>query len=180
MWRKRLLRLTPFILLVALVGGLWATTAYYADLPNRISQHETIVLGQSSFVPGSQSALRVVVRDSRDATPLSGASIKVSLQPAAGGPAVELYRGTTDAQGSAEVSFVVPEDLDPSQILIVETDSDLGSDDIQRPVTVARDYRVLLTTDKPLYQPGQVITCVPFISLTDLAPGNGRFRGRKA
>jgi hypothetical protein len=154
---RSLLKVIVPLLVLALGALLWYLNDTYADLPNRISQHETIVLGQSSFVPGSQSALRVVVRDSRDATPLPGASIKVSLQPAAGGPAVELYRGTTDAQGSAEVSFVVPEDLDPSQILIVETDSDLGSDDIQRPVTVARDYRVLLTTDKPLYQPGQVI-----------------------
>ena len=32
-----------------------------------------------------------------------------------------------------------------------------GTDRIEREVTVQRDYRVLLTTDKPLYQPGQVI-----------------------
>ena len=154
---RRLLKVIVPLLVLALGALLWAVNDHYSDLPNRISQHETIILGQNHFVPGSQSALRVVVRDSRDAAPLPGASIKVSMQPAAGGPAVELYRGETDAQGGADVSFLVPDDLDPNQVLIVETESDLGSDDIQRAVTVARDYRVLLTTDKPLYQPGQVI-----------------------
>jgi 5-hydroxyisourate hydrolase-like protein (transthyretin family) len=42
-------------------------------------------------------------------------------------------------------------------MLIVETRSSLGRDQLERSVTVERSYKVLLTTDKPLYQPGQVI-----------------------
>jgi 5-hydroxyisourate hydrolase-like protein (transthyretin family) len=51
----------------------------------------------------------------------------------------------------------VPQDADPEQTLIVETRSALGRDRLERSVTVARSYKVLLTSDKPLYQPGQVI-----------------------
>jgi len=127
MWRKRLLRLSPLFLLVALVGGLWALTAYYADLPNRISQHETIILGQSKFVPGSQAALRVVVRDSKDASPLPRSQIEVLLQPASGGEAITLFTGGADQQGTADVAFTVPEGLDPQQTLIIKTNSSLGS-----------------------------------------------------
>ena len=175
MWRKRLLRLTPFILLVALVGGLWALTAYYADLPNRISQHETIVLGQSKFVPGSQAALRVVVRDSKDASPLSYARVEVLMQPASGGAAQTLFTGGTDETGTADIAFTVPEGLDPQQTLIVETKSSLGSDRVERAVTVARDYRVLLTTDKPLYQPGQMIHVRALaLGTFDLKPAAGQ------
>ena len=43
------------------------------------------------------------------------------------------------------------------QVLVIETHSRLGTDRIERPVTMQRDYRVLLTTDKPIYQPGQMI-----------------------
>jgi uncharacterized protein YfaS (alpha-2-macroglobulin family) len=175
MWRKRLLRLSPLILLVALVAGLWALTAYYADLPNRISQHETIVLGQSQFVPGSQAALRVVVRDSKDASPLAHAQIEVLMQPASGGAARTLFTGGADSQGTADIAFTVPEGLDPDQTLIVKTRSSLGSDRVERAVTVARDYRVLLTTDKPLYQPGQVIHIRALaLGTFDLKPAAGQ------
>ncbi len=175
MWRKRLLRLSPLLLLVALAGGLWALTAYYADLPNRISQHETIILGQSKFVPGSQAALRVVVRDSKDGSPLPHSQIELSLQPASGGEAITLFTGGTDQQGTADIAFTVPEGLDPQQTLVIETKSSLGSDRVERAITVARDYRVLLTTDKPLYQPGQMIHVRALaLGTFDLKPAAGQ------
>jgi 5-hydroxyisourate hydrolase-like protein (transthyretin family) len=143
------------ILLLAL--GLWAMTDFYTNLPERLSQHETIVLGQSRLVPASQAAMRVVVRDSRDEAPLSGAAIKVSLQSDGGEAGVALFEGTTDELGTANVRFTVPEDVAEGQQLVVETESSLGSDRVERAVTLERDYRILLTTDKPLYQPGQEI-----------------------
>ena len=56
-----------------------------------------------------------------------------------------------------DVSFTVPDDAIADQTSVVETRSSLGTDRIERDVSIQRDYRVLLTTDKPLYQPGQVI-----------------------
>ena len=147
------------IAIVLLVGGLVAAAGlslYYADLPDRLSQHETLVLGQNSFTPGSTGAVRVVVRDTRSGAPLSGAQINVSLRDK-NGATQALYQGRTDPQGSANVSFKVPLTPAPEQTLVIETRSELGSDTVERPVTVRRAYRVLLTTDKPLYQPGQVI-----------------------
>ena len=80
MKRKTIVILGVIALLIVLVLGLTAATAYYVDLPNHVSNHETIVLGQSRYVPGSQAALRVVVRDTKDASPLEGAKIKASLK----------------------------------------------------------------------------------------------------
>lgn len=171
MSRKILLPLSIFSLIVVLVGGLWALTSYYLNLPNRLSQHETIVLGPNRFVPDSQAAMRVVVRDSKDASPLPGAAIKVSLQPAEGGRAVPLFEGVTDARGTTNVTFRVPADADPDQILLIETKSKLGADSLERTVMLQRDYRVLLTTDKPIYQPGQVIHVRALaLSAFDLTP----------
>jgi hypothetical protein len=142
------------VLMMVLLCGL---TAYISALPKFISDQETVILGQSRFVPGSQAALRVAVRDVHDASPVAGATLKVSMRPQSGGKAVTLFEGTTNGHGTADVSFQVPETEDPAQNLIIETRSDLGRDELERPVTVKRDHKVLLTTDKPLYQPGQTI-----------------------
>jgi uncharacterized protein YfaS (alpha-2-macroglobulin family) len=155
--KKRLINLTMILLIFMLFVSLWALTSYYRDLPNRISQQETIVLGQNRFVPGSQANLRVVVRDSKDGAPLKDAQIEVSLKPDHGGRALVMFSGRTDSQGTTQVAFQVPAEADPQQTLIIETKSNLGTDTVQRSVTLARDTRILLTTDKPIYQPGQVI-----------------------
>ena len=157
MSRKTSIYLVIFAILAVGICALAGVTAYFADLPQRLSQHETIVLGQSQLVPGSQAALRVVVRDARDASPLPDADILVSLASAQSGVTRSVFTGKTGADGTAVISFKVPEGEDENQVLKIETRSSLGSDMVERPVTLKRDYRVLLTTDKPLYQPGQVI-----------------------
>jgi uncharacterized protein YfaS (alpha-2-macroglobulin family) len=138
----------------AIICGL---VGYYSSLPERISDLETIVLGQTQYVPGSEAAMRVIVRDLADQAPIAGAAVLVSMQPQDGGPKIELFEGSTDEEGAADVSFTVPPDLNAAQTLIVETTADLGEDTLEQPVTLDRDYKVLLTTDKPLYQPGQII-----------------------
>ncbi len=169
--RTRWILIGAVLTLVVALGGL---TWYYATLPERLSQHETIVYGQNSLVPGSQAALRVVVRDTRDATPLPGAEIAISLKPVGGGPAVALYTGTTSPEGAADVSFAVPE-TSGEHTLVIETRSSIGSDSFQQNITIERDYRVLLTTDKPLYQPGQVIHLRALaLGTFDLKPAAGQ------
>ncbi len=144
------------VILLAGAGAAFAAS-YYADLPNRLSQHETILLGQSRVAPGSQPVFRVLVRDSSDGEPIPDAEVMVSLRPAEGGETLEVFTGRTDGQGSAEVSFKLPGDLSAQQVLKVETRSKLGADTLERDLQVERDYRVLLTSDKPIYQPGQLI-----------------------
>ncbi len=154
--RRRWLTL-GIALAAILIGGLVGLIVHFETLPQRLSRHETIVLGQSRLALGSTAAMRVVVRDSRDAAALPGAAVKVFLKPAQGGAARTVYEGETDSAGTLAVTFAVPEDAAPDQTLIVETASSLGRDRMEKPVTIVRDYRLLVTTDKPLYQPGQLI-----------------------
>ena len=165
------------ILLVAIaIVAIWALTAYYADLPNQVSQHETMVFGHSRLVPGSQAAMRVVVRDSKDASPLPGAEIRVSMRPESGGLSQTLFQGKTNSLGTAEVAFAVPEaESVPGHMLVIETTSSLGRDVVERRVTLERDFRVLISTDKPLYQPGQPIHLRALaLSAFDLRPAVGQ------
>jgi uncharacterized protein YfaS (alpha-2-macroglobulin family) len=164
-----------FLTLVIVALGLGLAINYHLNLPERINAMETIVLGQSRYVPGSQAALRIVVRNINDQSPLPDSTVKVLLQPAKGGRAIPLYEGTTDSSGVANVAFQVPDGVDPSQELIVETTSNLGEDQLERAVTIDREYKILLSTDKPLYQPGQEIHIRALsLSTFDLVPAAGR------
>ncbi len=142
---------------LAVMGGLFGLTRYYINLPDHLAQQETIVLGQQRLIPGAQAVLRVVVRDSRDATPLSNATVSVLMHPPDNDRAIPLFNGRTDADGNIDVTFTVPENAAPEQILLIETRSELGADTLEHPVTVQPDYRIHLTTDKSRYQPGDMI-----------------------
>ncbi len=93
--------------------------------------------------------MRVVVQQYGRGAPVAGAHVKVSLKPTEG-RAIKLFEGKTDASGSLPVRFHVPAEA----TLVVETAFRAGSDRVEQPVTIQREYRLLLTTDKPLYQPG--------------------------
>jgi hypothetical protein len=150
--------LVALTVLVALaICALAAGTLYALRLPEQISEQNTRILGQSRLIPGAPGLLHVQVQRYDDARPVAGADVKVSLKPEEGGRAQVLYEGSTDAEGRVAASFTVPEVDDPQQQLVVETRSDLGRDTLEQSVTVERSYKVLLTTDKPLYQPGQQI-----------------------
>lgn len=175
MSRVRLFVIIMILLIPLSILGLWALTDYFNNLPERLSQHETLVFGQSRLTPGSQAALRVVVRDSRDGTPLPQAEIRVKLRPQNGGRELVVFTGKTDLNGGAEVVFQTPDAVDPSQTLVIETKSSLGEDALERSVTIERDYRLLLSTDKPIYQPGQIIHLrLLALSAFDLYPAAGQ------
>lgn len=160
------------LLLVALlVGGLAALAVYFARLPLNLSQHETLILGQNRWTPGSEALVHVLVRDSSNGNPLANAQVEARLEPAGG----KAFSATTDAQGSAVVSLFVPADAAAEQMLVVRTRSALGSDEVEQKITVERDYRLLLSSDKPIYQPGQVIHLRALaLSAFDLAPAAGQ------
>jgi hypothetical protein len=136
-----------------------------AEVPLRaillVKAHETVVSASTDLFAGSTAALRCEVRGVRSLTqtvPLAGASVIVRLRPGSDGKLGRaLYRGKAGPDGVADVRFQVPEVRPGSYTLQVETRSDLGEEKLERAVQVKSETRVLLTADKPLYQPGQTI-----------------------
>ena len=160
------------LIILAVVAGFvslhWVTT-----LPERMDEQQTVVVGQTRFAPDSDASVRVVVQDFGAGRPIAGAQVKVSLKPA-GGKAIPLFEGQTDETGSLPVLFHVPADVPAEAQLVVETESAVGHDRVEQPVTIQRDYRLLLTSDKPLYQPGQTIHMRALaLSTFDLTPARG-------
>jgi hypothetical protein len=125
-----------------------------------VSPQETLVFGQDRLAPGSQAALRVLVRSADEAAtkvaPVEGAEIVVRIGRTPGLASI-VYTGRTDASGSAAVAFTVPGDLEGEASLVVETSSAGGEARIVRPITIAREYKLFLTSDKPAYRPGQTV-----------------------
>jgi hypothetical protein len=58
--KKAWILLTIFIAILTMIAGVGLATVHYLNLSDKISQHETIVLGQNKLIPGSQAALRVL------------------------------------------------------------------------------------------------------------------------
>lgn len=143
------------IALIALViimsVSTWNATTYTAHADNQ----ETIVLGQDQFAPGAPASVRVLVRAVTTQQPIAGAEVNVTLQPPSGAPIV--YSGKTDATGSVNVSLDIPANVEGQATLTVQTRSALGQDSIVQPIQIKRTCKLFLSTDKPIYQPGQVI-----------------------
>lgn len=128
-----------------------------AQLPTQPGAQQMLVLGQNTFAPGTAGAVRVLVRDSASDQPIANANVNVALRQPVAGLAKTVYAGTTDTTGSAPVNFQVPADWEGDAELIVEASSDLGNDEVVAPIRLARSYRLLLSSDKPVYQPGETL-----------------------
>lgn len=171
LWTRRLTLAVWAIPLLVLIIIL--ATVYVATAAGRVSDQEVVLLAQDRLSPGSPAAVRAVVRDWKTGEPVKDAAITVKLAPKGGGPARTVFEGRTDASGTAPIVFKVPEGVQPQQTLIVEARSGLGQDRVEKAVTVQRTYKLLLTTDKPLYQPGQTIHIRALaLSALDRTPAN--------
>lgn len=147
----RLIALASIILLVVVVlGGAYLN----ATREIRADKQRTLVIAPNQFQADSQGAIRIVVQNFETNKPIPDAEIKISLK---GEGKESTAVGKTNAQGTASILLDIPPDAPKKQTLTIETRSDAGSDTITQDVTVERTYKVLATSDKPLYQPGQTM-----------------------
>ena len=158
MWRWR--AAAAYAVLALLIVAFIVPTWQAAHLPTVGPRQETLVLGQTTLTPGTQAALRVLVRDPDTAQPTPNAEVAISLAPKGGkspGLASPVWRGRTDKLGTAQVAFTVPDQAEGEAELVVETRSDMGTSTVSQAITIKRSFKLYLSSDKPLYQPGQTI-----------------------
>ncbi|HKE27969.1 MAG TPA: MG2 domain-containing protein [Bryobacteraceae bacterium] len=108
------------------------------------------VLGQRSYAEGGEAAVRVIATDTAN-NPLEG-SVRVEL--AGHGT---LFTGKLNHRGTAEAQFRFAAGLTGSFNLRYVVETAVGSADVTQPVKIEDKVRILLTTEKPIYQPGQTI-----------------------
>src|SRR5262249_53292329 len=140
-----------------------------------VKPHETAVTAGQDLYPGSTAALRCdvhAVKSVTETVPLPGAQVEVTLRSKEG-KTYPLYSGTTGDDGTARADFAVPKVPAGPYKLEVATKSKFGQEKLERDVRVKSEAKVLLVTDKPLYQPGQLIharaLCLHPFDLTPVA-----------
>jgi uncharacterized protein YfaS (alpha-2-macroglobulin family) len=113
------------------------------------------IFAQRAYAAGSPASVRIITVDSRDGSPIRDSRVKLELLN--GDHATLLFGGRTDSFGTAQVAFTLPAENFGARQLRVTADTILGTVTANQPIQLERRDRILLTTDKPLYQPGQTI-----------------------
>jgi uncharacterized protein YfaS (alpha-2-macroglobulin family) len=109
------------------------------------------------LAPNSTGSFVVQVTSPSTGLPIPKSEVTVRLVDPDGG-STDVYAGISDEQGLVRVTFTVPEEVvNPNQVLVVESNSSRGKVVHEEPVYVGRAYNILVSTDKPVYQPGQTI-----------------------
>ncbi|HZV85965.1 MAG TPA: MG2 domain-containing protein [Candidatus Binatus sp.] len=114
------------------------------------------VLGQRSYLAGSKAAVRLIVSDSKgDVIPGRGAA-RIALE-ADGKEQRTLFRGPLNHRGTTEAQFQFPEGVTGNCNLHYTVDTPLGTTEYTQTIQLQDKVGILLTTDKTIYQPGQMI-----------------------
>jgi uncharacterized protein YfaS (alpha-2-macroglobulin family) len=119
------------------------------------------ILGQTSYLAGAPAAVRVIVSDATDSgtgeTPITdNGTVRVQLLVPKENPRL-LFSGRLDNHGTTQAQFRFPSRLNGSYALHFIADTPIGSTETTENVRVGDKVSILLTTEKPLYQPSQTI-----------------------
>jgi alpha-2-macroglobulin-like protein len=112
--------------------------------------------GQQALLADAPGSLRVRLINERTQQPVAGMPVNVALQNR-DGTLVQLATFQTDARGTGTPQFRVPDWADGSYTLKVVAQSSEGVEELSQPITLRREFRLMLSTDKPVYQPGQTV-----------------------
>ncbi|MBN2310627.1 MAG: hypothetical protein JXR94_16765 [Candidatus Hydrogenedentes bacterium] len=139
-----------------------------------MAQLECRVVAYRSLLAGSRASVRFVAANHATGEPVRGARVEAVLAGESG--ETRLFSGETNGEGTLELRFDVPEEIEgDAEVRIVVTSKRLGEDRIVLPVSIRRAAKILLTTDKPMYQPGQRIQMRALcLSAADLTPEAGQ------
>jgi uncharacterized protein YfaS (alpha-2-macroglobulin family) len=134
----------------------------YADIQNTESIAEILrmpvlrILGQQSYLSGSPAAVRVIVTDSQNEAIPGRSSVRVDLL-APGQRRSTLFTGQLNHRSTTEAQFQFPKGLTGNCELHYVVDTSIGSTEFTQAIRLQDKVGILLTTEKPIYQPGQLV-----------------------
>ena len=157
-WRRVMFwRIGPAVAAAILL--LIGANLYYGLM--KPTPYDLVVLGQNQLIAGGKHSLRIRLINTKTGAAIAGVPVEVQLCRAGqGGPVLVEKLGetfTTDADGTGQPRFTLPESVDGAFVLRVVADVDGAKEVIDQSITIKRSAKLMLSSDKPLYQPGQVI-----------------------
>ena len=139
--------------LVAIAATLLFGLSCYWNLAPAPSLN-LMVFGQDQLFTDSTGALRVVLQDQN--RPVAGRQIDVDLADEARNRNIRLVSFVTNDQGTGAPQFQLPDwPVGEYELKVSLQGSD--EDVITRRVDLKRNWHLMLSSDKPVYQPGQTI-----------------------
>ncbi len=132
------------------------------ELPRSLPPLEVRVFGQKRWLQGVPASFRIIVSDHRTGKP-TPAQVEVLLiaregTRAANSP-IKVFVGPVDGNGTLSPQIDTTHIVPGRYLLRVVAWAEIGLDRLEQEITVHEDGKaqILVTTDKPLYQPGQII-----------------------
>ena len=111
------------------------------------------VLAQQTYASGAQAAVRIIATDTGN-QPISGVgAVRVEF----GEKHQLVYAGSMNSRGTTEAQFRFPAGVVGDSSLRYIVDTPLGSTELTQSVRLLNKTSILLTTEKPMYQPSQTI-----------------------
>jgi hypothetical protein len=132
------------------------TLAGVESISNILTLPVLRVLGQRSYLAGSRAAVRVIVSDSKGAVIPGRSAVRIALE-ADGKEQRTLFAGRLNHRGTTEAQFQFPEGVTGNCNLHYTVDTSLGTTEYTQTIRLQDKVGILLTTDKTIYQPGQMI-----------------------
>jgi hypothetical protein len=114
------------------------------------------ILGQKSYLAGSEAVMRILVTDTSNQAIHGKGSIKIELL-IPDRNAELLFEGALNRRGTVVAQLHFPVNLTGSYQLHITAQTALGSAESTESVEIKDKVSILLTTEKPIYQPGQTI-----------------------
>lgn len=119
------------------------------------------ILGQASYLSGTQAAVRILVTEASDGdsdgSPIAASgTVRVELLLPKASPRL-LYAGHLDRRGTAEAEFRFPVGLTGPCNLRFVAETTIGAVESTQTIHLENKASILLTTEKPVYQPAQTM-----------------------
>ncbi len=114
------------------------------------------IIGDTRYLAGSEAEVRVIVSDANNNDISEPGTIHIDLLRPKHKP-LPLFSGQLDHRGTVGAQLRFPAGLTGNLDLHYIADTPIGSAEYTQPVQLDDAASILLTTEKPLYQPGQTI-----------------------
>jgi len=124
------------------------------SLYGALDHDQIFLLSSDTLFAGSRANVRLIAQDADTHEVLALRPAVITLTD---GTTELRAEGVTDEVGTLALPMDIPESAEGQWTLTASVDTRTGPVQMQASVTMRRESRVLLTTDKPFYQPGQTI-----------------------
>ncbi|KAA0003599.1 MAG: hypothetical protein FE048_01240 [Thermoplasmata archaeon] len=144
--RKKIMAVGITIGTIIILAGI---VVYHSDDIYLSSKNIILASLPETFFSNTNSTFLIIGRDIHG-NPASGEKVVIEMETEEG--KTRLYEGETDEDGYDSPIFTIPNITGNAKLLIK-----VGDDKISEDIVVEDNYKIIISTDKPIYQPGQII-----------------------